>query len=158
MHKLKKLSDMRFIRLLPLWIIVGMIFISCNHKSEHAHNDQAAMSDEHSESLSANGLQLNNGEKWTADEPTNQGMIQMHTFISKAISQSDSKPLIIKEKLTEQFNSLLKQCTMQGEDHNQLHLYLVPLKQQIDELDEKSGKEKLNKIESYITEYHTYFK
>ena len=63
----------------------------------------------------------------------------------------------LRQELDKEFNVILQKCTMTGEAHNQLHNYLLPLKEQYEQLDENSGSESVQKIKDYLHIYSSYF-
>jgi hypothetical protein len=115
-------------------------------------------SDEHG---SAQTVQLNNGAKWQANPETTQGIAAMQQLVSsfsKTPATEDYKQL--KEKLETEFKTIFQKCTMTGEAHTQLHNYLLPLKEMIEDLGSNNpdeSKKALNEIQMHLTKYSMYF-
>ena len=66
----------------------------------------------------------------------------------------------LHKTLNVRFQTILKQCTMRGEAHNQLHNYLMPLKEKIDLLasaDLDTCKKMLPELKEYIMKYSHFF-
>ncbi|NER18963.1 hypothetical protein [Spongiivirga citrea] len=107
-----------------------------------------------------NSLTLNNGEKWLANKETTVGMENMAKLVAGVIpGETDAKALA--ESLEMEFKLIVSKCTMTGEPHDQLHYYILPLKDKIDALkssDESEKKAMLEDITSHIKMYKTYFK
>ena len=136
--------------------ITLLFFItSCSmekHKDEHTQ----------SEKTSANHgtpdlVQLDNGNKWIANMETTEGIENMRKMIEAEQAAPVSSVAALKENLLLQFTDILNQCTMKGKSHEQLHNYLLPLRAQIDNLDEGNQKEELEKIKLYLSAYAKYF-
>ncbi len=122
------------------------------HKDEHTQ----------SEKTSANHgtpdlVQLDNGNKWIANMETTEGIENMRKMIEAEQAAPVSSVAALKENLLLQFTDILNQCTMKGKSHEQLHNYLLPLRAQIDNLDEGNQKEELEKIKLYLSAYAKYF-
>lgn len=122
------------------------------HKDEHTQ----------SEKTSANHgtpdlVQLDNGNKWIANMETTEGIENMRKMIEAEQAAPVSSVAALKENLLLQFTDILNQCTMKGKSHEQLHNYLLPLRAQIDNLDEGNQKEELEKIKLYLSTYAKYF-
>ena len=122
------------------------------HKDEHTQ----------SEKTSANHgtpdlVQLDNGNKWIANMETTEGIENMRKMIEAEQAAPVSSVAALKENLLLQFTDILNQCTMKGKSHEQLHNYLLPLRAQIDNLDEGNQKEELEKIKLYLSTYVKYF-
>jgi len=56
-----------------------------------------------------------------------------------------------------EFTGIFQKCTMKGESHNQLHNFLLPLKEMLEKLEEHSEKQDLEEIKSYLHTYKNYF-
>ena len=72
---------------------------------------------------------LNNGAKWEANVETTQGigyMVGLAGDMPVHPTLEDFRAL--HKKLNLKFQTILQQCTMTGEAHNQLHNSLMPLK------------------------------
>ncbi len=46
---------------------------------------------------------------------------------------------------------------MKGESHNQLHNFLLPLKEQLEKLEKQGDVTTIEGIKSYLSTYNTYF-
>ena len=77
------------------------------------------------------GLVLNNGKKWIANEETHLGMKRIDSILKNNTS-SDGK--ILGDALSKETSYIIKSCDMKGEPHDQLHLVLVPILEEITDL------------------------
>ena len=81
----------------------------------------------------ATSVALNDGKKWPANAETTEG-IQKMTNLLEALPETATTDNInkLKKELETEFATILQKCTMTGEAHNQLHNYLLPMKELID--------------------------
>ncbi len=122
---------------------------------EHGHA-------KHQHSASKLALALNNGSKWEMDEHTRTMSKQMkHTFLSAEHSNLESLNKLGK-KLQSQLDVLIRGCTMTGEAHDQLHVFLSTHMPAIHALesasDYASAKKKAIEIKHQFEVYGEYFK
>lgn len=119
-----------------------------------AHNHE-----EHSEHSTA--VTLNNGQKWPANAETTEGIRKMSSLLeafSKEPKVEDYNSL--KIKLENEFDMILQKCTMTGEAHDQLHNFLLPMKEIIEKLSSNSAdeqKEASGNLKTHLKEYDKYF-
>jgi hypothetical protein len=142
-------------KIIILSITLLFFSISCStekHKDEHTQSEEVQASHD-----TPDLVQLDNGNKWIANIETTEGIENMAQMIEDAQSDPASSTASLKEDLLLTFTDILNQCTMKGESHEQLHNYLLPLKAQIDNLDEGNQKEELEKIKLYLSTYAKYF-
>lgn len=106
-------------------------------------------------------VQLNNGQKWPANVETTEGIRNMSALLNgfnDTPEMNDCQTL--KAKLSTEFDMLIQQCTMTGEAHDQLHNYLIPLREKFELLDSPDGegcRKAMNDIRSYLDAYGNYF-
>lgn len=129
-----------------------------------AHHD--AHQDAHHADVYSNAwigeILMNEGDKWQSDLTTNEGVKKLQsTFTAQATSTlADYHKLA--EQLNEDKNYLVKNCTMDGPAHDNLHTWLHPLIEKIDALSKAETVEDASEIKRYIDEninaYYDYFK
>lgn len=94
------------------------------------HSSDENMHDDHSHHSHNEELTLNNGEKWQVDESTRHYAIVLNNIVDVYEKESD-KSLNMQHQLAdnmlEELNKLIKGCTMDGPDHDALHLWLEPV-------------------------------
>jgi hypothetical protein len=73
---------------------------------------------------------LNNGQRWQANPETTTGIANM-VGILKAYDPANGDPAALKAALEEEFGLIFERCTMEGEAHEQLHNYLLPIHHQL---------------------------
>lgn len=100
-------------------------------------------------------VELDNGAKWTANPETNQSISVMKDFLQ---NQSDKLSATeIKERLQNEFKLIFKNCTMTGAAHDQLHNYLLPLRDKINTLNDDNRQTALTELQNYLNSYQQYF-
>jgi hypothetical protein len=106
-------------------------------------------------------VKLNDGAKWEANPETTQGIGKMLGIIS----DFGPNPTVedyrsLHKRLATEFQSILQKCTMKGEAHNQLHNYLMPLKEKMDTLSTgnlETCNKVLPEIKDYLMKYSHFF-
>ena len=160
--------------LLIFAISLFMFSVSCDHKTEKNHDHSRAQQteshqqeqpvsqqkDEHGLE-SDDALQLNNGNLWEANIETAEGIQTMKNILNSFSKQENMEAYInLKQDLEAEFGTIITKCTMTGEAHNQLHKYLVPMKNLFDGLvapDIAIRKASVYKINVHLEEYSKYF-
>jgi len=142
---------MRIIPIIALTLI-GLFDLSCKEKvgNKGTENDTSY----HEK------LRLNDGEKWEANDATTIGIENMMVFLDE-VNDTSFKSDIVVDKLDDEFKTIVAKCTMTGEAHDQLHYFILPLKDKIESLKNtttKNRKGQLKEIKTYLKMYNTYFK
>lgn len=119
---------------LPLLLVaIASLQSSCG---EHGH-DAAAHGDHASAARDSTvttghdtlpAVTLDNGQRWKANPETTSGIANM-VGILNAYEPASGDPKALKTALEEEFGLIFERCTMEGEAHNQLHNYLLPIHQ-----------------------------
>jgi hypothetical protein len=151
-----------------------MIVISCKKgdqtvSQENTSADQPAVetsrpgsnyTDDGGHTINMN-VKLNNGAKWEANIETTNGigaMLGMVNEMTDAATLEDYQTL--HKKLATRFQKIFQECTMKGEAHEQLHNYLIPLKEKLDRLkdgDLQTCQKTLPDIKEYLGKYSHFF-
>jgi hypothetical protein len=107
-------------------------------------------------------IQLNNGIKWNANIETTQGVNMMLEEIKKSSPKTVQEYVSLANKLNTEKNMIVEKCTMKGESHDNLHIFLHPLIEKINHLQKvttmKDGMEITNSIIENLEAYTYYFK
>lgn len=107
-------------------------------------------------------MNLNNGAAWEANKETTEGILLMEARIERDNSKSIEDYHALAADLDDLKNYIVKKCTMQGESHENLHVYLVPLMKMIGKLKnaktvEEASQLKLD-VSKHLQEYSRFFK
>jgi len=155
-----------------LILVVATYAISCCGSAEneneqthehvedtHDHEKSETKHEEHAESDFT--LELNQGSLWKANIETSEGIGNM-VVLMNGFNDTESVAAYsaLSEDLTATINTLLKECTMEGEPHNHLHSYLYPMFDLIEGIgssDLATCKTNYNKLKAQLSEYPNYF-
>ncbi|HLD53930.1 MAG TPA: hypothetical protein VJA82_11540 [Sediminibacterium sp.] len=128
--------------LLSLFLVSCFLF-ACNQKNQLPETIK--------------GLKLNNGGKWDADSAT----IVNVDFLQQIIAEENDKGLndFINraDKLQLGLNKIISECKMTGENHEVLHLWLVPLIDKVKALKTTKSVEDARLVYTEITTIITIF-
>ena len=127
---------MRKLFFLALSLMLG---VSACQQHEHQHGEKEAAH-----------VQLNNGKKWQANPETTQGIRNMQSLLNRATDNTEK----LSAQLENEFSQIFKNCTMTGEAHDQLHNYLLPLKEQLENSNVDTQR---SEIQAYLNTYYNYF-
>ncbi|WP_299121935.1 hypothetical protein [uncultured Winogradskyella sp.] len=118
--------------------IFFMAFHSCKDES-HPINTETK--------IQLEGLTLNNNEKWVANEETHVGMKRIDSILKNNTSK-DGK--VLGNALSKETSHIIKSCDMTGEAHDQLHVVLVPILEEITEIKDLENTAQLKSKTDYL--------
>jgi len=144
--------------------LISVVFFSCannTHREDHKqdeHKQEEHTQDEHKQ-LGAPAVTLNNGSVWKANTETTAGINNMISLINESENKKDASCKDLGLSLNQEFNQILKKCSMKGEAHEQLHHYLMPIIPVIDKIEQESGdcKTTREELKEYLGKYDNYF-
>ncbi|MEO8932714.1 MAG: hypothetical protein ABI295_00275 [Xanthomarina sp.] len=158
--------------------MLAFILTSCNNSKKEEQAEEQILQDEievvahdnhgqdHASLVLNNNwmddIQLDNGDKWLANIETTDGVNDMLKLISENKTETVEDYLSLANKLNDRKNTLVKECTMDGPSHDNLHVFLHPLIEKIAVLlkteTTEAGAETLKSITDNLNAYTTYFK
>ena len=101
-------------------------------------------------------------EKWQANPETTVGVNNMLKLLKSGDLKTVADYHNLASQLNEEKNFVIKECTMKGASHDNLHIFLLPLIEKIDALGKVSttteGSEITASIEENLNGYYNYFK
>lgn len=95
-------------------------------------------------------LKLNNGNKWKVDDHTRSIITNMQNIVT-----NQKKP--IAKNLKNEIQALIQGCTMKGESHDQLHVFLTKYIPAVENLALNNNEQNLKKIKGLLILYSEYF-
>jgi hypothetical protein len=98
---------------------------------------------------------LDHGKRWIANKETTEGIANMSALIAE-YDDSNGDPKALKARVEEEFALIFERCTMTGESHDQLHNYLMPIHQEMNEIDFSEAAER-DALIAYLATYSNYF-
>ena len=109
----------------------------------------------------ASDMVLNNGIKWQANKETNDGVMTMLTKINEAKTSTTADYKKLGDTLNDVKNTVVKECTMKGPSHDNLHVWLHPLIEKIEMLQKTENTEEgvylISNIKKHLEGYYEYF-
>ena len=143
-----------------LIIILIALFSSCKKETQKSVTNTSES--EEINLLDTLTLKLNNGEKWVANNETQIGIIKMDSIISSFKTKGSQDYTSLGKDLSKQTSFIIKSCNMTGEAHDQLHVVLVPMLDEISILKESTNTEEnksaLNELQELIEGYFSHFR
>lgn len=135
------------------------------HADEKSEKEAKKTSKEHDHEGHEHGehpaLELNDGEKWEADSSTKAGVEKMDTILEGSASSDELEAYHeLGDSLQAEFDQIFKHCSMEGPGHDQLHNFLLPIKNDIQGLHSKKLKEAQaarDSIEKRLPKFEEYF-
>ncbi len=108
-----------------------------------------------------NNIELDNGSKWPANPETKEGVQNMQNMIKAQTTKTLDDYYKLAEQLNNDKNYVIKNCTMKGASHDNLHIWLLPLIDKIETLSQAKTLEEASKlkysIEGNLNAYNDYF-
>ena len=144
-----------------------LALVSCkDNKNQETENKEKAVetsvetTNEHHEHETSNiyanawtnDIELNNGSKWQANIETNEGVERMKKSLKTQTTNSLEDYSKLVEQLNVDKNYVIKNCTMKGDSHDNLHVWLMPLIEKIEALSEAKTLEEAAKLKQSIEE------
>ena len=106
-------------------------------------------------------LILNQGKPWLVNNETHIGVTKMDSLIENFTKSKDKNHTNLGELLSKQTSFIIKKCSMTGKPHDQLHIVLIPMLDEIFILRESDDitikKAALSKLQIYIEKYFEHF-
>ena len=143
-----------------------LLFFSCeNQKASDEvseENVEVPVQDEHHEGTHEHeALQLNNGEKWAVNEEMKPNVAAQEESIKNYKTSQDTDYKALSDQLVKDNSSLINSCTMKGESHEELHKWLHPHMELLDELGKSESNDQANeaisKLEESFETFHKFF-
>ncbi len=115
------------------------ITLSCGNLQEQKHHETTTTEKVDSKNSDENAevkLTLNNGAKWNSDESTFNGMGRLEATLAEFSASTSTSSITdynsLGESLANINKEIISQCSMKGEDHDQLHIILAPMLANVD--------------------------
>ncbi len=138
----------------PSTILFGLsvLFSACGPGKDEQHLDGAHSTDAASAaSDSASGplLELNNGQRWVVSPPMLVPIRRMQQRIAAAVVTDAATELdhaVLADSLFVDIDALVAGCTMEGKAHAELHDWLMPHMQLVQDLEKTTDTVQARKI------------
>lgn len=151
-----------------LFAILSLGYLSCKQAiKEDATSKETYITNEETEKVPhlnndwVAEMVLNNGMKWEANLETTSGVATMSKLIKETKTFSIEDYRNMGNTLNEVKNNIVKECTMTGASHDNLHVFLHSLIQKIELLQKTDNTDAVVKIKQsingHLKSYYTYF-
>ncbi|WAC02332.1 hypothetical protein N7U66_00840 [Lacinutrix neustonica] len=145
--------------ILQMVLLLSLLLFNCKGESTKKGQVDKAL-DNIPTSLSL-PMELNNGEKWVANLETHTGVKQMDSLVKAFHIDSTKNYKRLGENFSKQSSDIIKQCSMEGKPHEQLHVVLIPMLDAISTLKETNTEDQaakaLDRMELLINTYFAHF-
>jgi hypothetical protein len=147
-------------------LLIATVFAGCKNteKQNEVESPQEVVHEQESDLLSTawmSEMQLNGNSKWDANNETTEGVVKMQELLKTQTTTSIEDYHQLANKLNEVKNYVVKECTMKGASHDNLHIWLYPLIQKVEALSNTNDIKEASKLKQSIIEnvaaYDTYF-
>lgn len=126
-----------------LTFLLFALILSC--KSEHKKPIEATIETETVSTTDTEDLHFNNGKKWIANIETELGMKKIDSILKTHNVIVESNSLDIANALSQQTSYIIQSCDMKGKAHDQLHVVLLPILEEVSNLKEAQNVTDQNK-------------
>lgn len=115
-------------------VLILAVLVSCGNpqSAEHDHGKNETSHDH-----GAGTVPLNGDRKWKADEATKENVAAMMTVVSDAAYADAGKRTQLVTDLQGEIDTLIEECTMEGPEHDALHVWLEQILQDVKALKEE---------------------
>ena len=134
-------------------IVLGAcIFLlgSCSNVEEQkdtaTENQQTAAHAESHHNETDDAIELNNGEKWMVNEEMKPFVLKGNELVNTYVRENKTDFKTLAEQLKDQNNQLIQSCTMTGKSHDELHKWLHPHIELVENLAQATALNKANEI------------
>ncbi len=149
---------------ITLLILLALTFMNCKQTVKEKAKPQANTVTDKVPNLNndwVGEMSLNNGIKWEANLETTLGVDAMGKLISETETRSLEDYRNLGNALNNIKNDIVQECTMTGASHDNLHVFLHPLIQKIEQLQKTPttdvGATIKESIKGHLKSYYTYF-
>lgn len=102
------------------------------------------------------------GSLWKANLESTIGISKMKRLVSESLALKVLNQKEVSKHLAKEQNEIIKNCSMKGASHDNLHIYLQSIGEKIDKLayieNERMARIIIKKIDKQLSEYSDYFK
>lgn len=136
----------QFIPFLALFFAIG-----CTNQEQ---------SKDHSTHENMQEMHLNNGQKWKMDSSTRTHIAAMENMMGQSLNNPPVNNQGLADSLQSEADQLIRDCRMQGKDHDMLHMWLENYLSDIKKARSAPPAEQekaVQQLDKDLKEVHTYF-
>lgn len=138
---------------ITLYSIVVLLLFSCNSKLKEEKTAEINIKEhQHNESI-----QLDGSKKWKVDKNMLSHIRNMENDILVIDVSKPENLTILAENLNKNIDLLTSNCTMKGQAHDELHKWLLPYIELVNQFSDAPSVESLNKLKNNFNTFNQYF-
>lgn len=144
-----------------LFSTIAALALSCNsgsketEKSNETPTETTTEAEHHHDEHEA--IVLNNGEKWKVDDNMMTHIRNMEKDVIAFADNSDNNYTELASKLKTNLDLLTSNCTMKGQAHDELHKWLVPYMELVEDLEKEQSEAQFKAIQDSFQTFNQYF-
>lgn len=148
---------------LTISTIVLSVFLlfSCNDKTNNETTEgtetiQTTEAETHNHSDDET-IQLDGNKKWKVDDNMMVHIRNMEKDVADFDNSNPENYQILADNLKENLDLLTSNCTMKGQAHDELHKWLLPYLDLVDDFSKDKSAEQFTEIQHSFTTFNQYF-
>ena len=106
--------------------ICSLFLLSCGNNQEKNTEVKTDKLEHHNEEETTEALGLTEGQKWTVDQNTAMHIKSMEINLENFKGTTVAEYQTLATSLKQNTDDLIKNCTMTGKAHDELHKWLLP--------------------------------
>ena len=144
-------------------MILALLVSTTACENANEENQEGTAQTESNEAPSHNdiGVKLDNGKRWPANKETTEGMNNMIQIMDAFTDKENVDSYkTLTDDLNSEFSMIIQKCNMTGEAHNQLHNYILPMKDKFEKLsssDLSECKAAFDDLKTHLSAYKAHF-
>lgn len=143
-------------------MVLALIANGCGTPSSESDSESTTVQTHETADSLSNSLSLNDGEKWKVNEEMKPFIEDSEKMLQDFNRKNAQNYAGLAKALKEKNTGLIKSCTMKGESHDELHKWLHPHMELIEELGTAESNEEARALvadlEKSFKAYNQYFK
>ena len=144
-----------------LFSTIAVLALSCNsgsketEKNNETPTETTVKAEHHHDEHEA--IVLNNGEKWKVDDNMMEHIRNMEKEVVSLDKEKPENYKVAAGNLKKNLDLLTSNCTMNGQAHDELHIWLLPFIELVEDFSKDKSNENLAKIQESFTTFNQYF-
>lgn len=144
-----------------LFSTIAALALSCNsgskdtEKNNETPTETTTEVEHHHDEHEA--IVLNNDEKWKVDDNMMTHIRNMEKDVMAFADNSEKNYTDLASKLKTNLDLLTSNCTMKGQAHDELHKWLVPYMELVDNLEKESSEVQFKAVQESFATFNQYF-
>ena len=138
-----------------LLVTIAVLLISCNTKVKD--NKNAEFQTKKHEHSNDEAIQLNDGKKWKVDDNMMVSIRNMEKDVVSFDKENLENYQLLAANLKKNLDLLTSNCTMTGQAHDELHKWLLPFIDLVDNFSTDKSEEQFKEIQDSFIIFNQYF-